>query len=310
MSDKHKLWVEKYRPKTIDNYIFYDSHQEAKFKEMIDNRSVPHLLLSGVQGSGKTTIAEIVIRAMELDPSDVLTINASRENNVETVREKITSFVETWAMSDYKIVYLAEADFISLPAQAILREIMEKNADQIRVVMTCNYVNRIMPAIVSRCQHYRFKSSDRNDIAEYCISILASEKVRFDLDVLDKYIARSYPDIRATVNSLQQHSIGGVLGEPTSEGQAGDWKFELLDLLEKDKWQQARKLVTASIDGDEWVDLYRFLYENLHRAPKFNLHRDKWEEGIVTIAKHLYQHSIVADAEINAAALMIGLGQL
>jgi replication factor C small subunit len=309
MLDKHKLWVEKYRPKTIEEYIFQDGHQKQSFYKMLEYKSIPHLLLSGVQGSGKTTIAQILINGMDLDDSDILTINASRENSVDVVRDKIHTFVTTFAMGPFKVLHLEEADYISMAGQAVMRDIMEKYADHVRFILTCNYTNRIMPAIVSRCQHFHFKAADKNDIAEYCINILAHERVNFDLAVLDKYIAYGYPDIRKIVNTLQQNSIEGQLREPKQEGIAGDWKFDLIDLIERDRWNDARKLVCASVEGEEWVELYRFMYENLHRGPKFK-DRTKWEEGILIIAKHLYQHGIVADAEINAASLFISLGQL
>lgn len=309
MQDKHKLWVEKYRPQTANEYIFHDAQQRASFMRMINEKTIPHLLLSGVQGSGKTTIAQILIRAMELDEVDVLTINASLDNSVDNMRDKIYNFVSSFAMGRFKIVHLEEADYITPNGQGVMRKFMEDYADHVRFILTCNYDHKIMPAIKSRCQHFHFKSMDRNDIAEYVITVLAEEHVKFDLHTLDKYIAYGYPDIRKIVNSLQQNSVDGKIQEPQGEGTAGDWKFELIDLLERDRWVDARKLVCANIDGEEWVDLYRFLYENIKRAPKFK-DKEKWEEAIVTIAKHLYQHSLVADPEINAAALFISLGQI
>jgi len=309
MQDKHKLWVEKYRPSAIEDYIFHDGHQRASFEVMIANKTIPHLLLSGVQGSGKTTIARILISAMELDNSDVLKINASRENTVEVVREKIQSFVSTFAMSDFKIVYLEEADYITLNGQAVMRNIMEQYSNHVRFLLTCNYAHRIMPAIVSRCQHFHFKAPPKAEVASYCYEILGRERINFSDATLIKYITHGYPDIRKIVNSLQQNSSTGELLDPKLEGAAGDWKFQLIDMIEQNKWNEARKLVCASVDGEEWVELYRFLYENLRRGLKFQ-DTAKWEEGILTIAKHLYQHGVVADPEINAAAMFISLGQL
>lgn len=309
MDNKHKLWVEKYRPQDVDTYIFHDAQQRAAFMRMINEKTIPHLLLSGVQGSGKTTIARILINAMQLDDSDVLTINASRENSVDTVRDKIQNFVSTFAMSAFKIVHLEEADFISLAGQAVMRDIMEKYADHVRFILTCNYVNKIMPAIASRCQSFYFKAADREEIRVYCATILVNEHVKAKIDILDKYIAYGYPDIRKIVNSLQQNSVDGKLQDPKQEGSAGDWKFGLLDLIEHDKWVEARKLVCEHVNGEEWVELYRFLYENLSSSSKFK-QQDKWDEAIVMIATHLYQHGIVADPEINAAALFIELGRL
>ena len=256
-----------------------------------------------------TTLAQILIRSMELDPSDVLVINASRENTVDVVREKISSFVSTFAMSEFKIVHMEECDYLTLNGQAVMRDIMEKYADHVRFILTCNYVNRIMPALISRCQHFHFKSPDKTEVVDYCFGIMAFERVKFTDTTLVKYITYGYPDIRKIVNSLQQNTIDGELVEPKLEGTSGDWKFQLIDQIEQDKWNDARKLVCTSVDGEEWIELYRFLYENLRRGIKFK-DTAKWEEGILTIAKHLYQHSICADSEINAAAMFISLGQL
>jgi hypothetical protein len=146
-------------------------------------------------------------------------------------------------------------------------------------------------------------------VAEYLINVLASEGVTFDLDMLDKYLAFGYPDIRKIVNMLQQNTIDKVLQPPMQGGQIGDWKFKLIDLIERDKWVDARKLICAMVTSNEWEHVYRFLYENISRAPKFQ-DSNKWEEAILVIAKHLFQHSIVADPEICAAACFIKLGQL
>ena len=305
MADLNKLWVEKYRPQVIEEYIFQDDKQKASFLKMIDERSIPHLLLSGVQGSGKTTLAKILINEMQLDENDVLTINASDQNNVEVIRDTIKTFISTFAMSGYKIVHLEEADYLTLNAQGIMRGLMEDYADVARFILSCNYENKIMPAIRSRCQCFRFKSSNRDDIAEYMVKILASEHIQFDLDLIDKYISIHFPDIRSIIQSLQKNSVDGILQAHNDEGAVGDYKFELLNLIERDQWFEARKLACASVVAEEWEYIFRFLYENLHKTPKFSA--GKYEDGIVIVADHLYKHALVADPEINAAAMFIRL---
>ena len=259
ITDLEQLWVEKYRPKKIEDYLFQDHTQKLAVAKMIADKSIPHLLLSGTQGSGKTTLALLLINELELDSSDVLTVNASDENSVDVMRDKIKSFVTTFAMGPFKVVLLEEADYITPNGQGILRRMMEEFSDVARFILTCNYEHKIIPAVRSRCQHYRFKSFDKDDIAERIATILAEEKVKFNLDLVDKYVAAGYPDIRKTINMLQQNTIESVLYPPTTGGDAGDYKFKMMELLERDKWFDIRKLLCSSVAAEEWNDVYRFL---------------------------------------------------
>ena len=309
MTDKHKLWVEKYRPQTLTDYVFHDEAQRKAFERFIADKTIPHLLFSGVQGSGKTTIAQILIKGLDLEPTDVMLLNASDENSVDVMRDKIKSFITTFAMGAFKVVHLEEADYISPAGQGVLRRFMEDYADQARFVLTCNYEHKIVAPVKSRCQHFRFKAGNKEDITEYAAKVLLAEKVNFGLPLLDKYVSVGYPDIRKIVNLLQQHTHDGKLDALATEREAGDYKFELLSFIEKDDWLGARKLACANVATEEWEDVYRFLYENIEKAPKFEK-RDKWEAAIVVIADHLYKHSICADPEINAAAMFVRLSQL
>ena len=308
MADLQKLWVEKYRPQTVEDYIWQDDTQKRAILRMIGEGSIPHLLLSGVQGSGKTTLSKMLVLALNIDPTDVLLINASDENNVDTIRDKIKGFVSSWAMGDFKVVQLEEADYLTHNAQAVLRQLMEEYADVARFIMTCNYDHKIIPAIKSRCQQFRFHAFDKDDIAERIAMILISEHVKFNEDLLYKYVASGYPDIRKIINLIQQNVVDGSLLPPT-EVEAGDYKFQMLDLLSTDDWLEIRKLLCATVPAEEWEAVYRFLYENLNKSGKF-ANEAKWEEGIVVIADHLYKHGIVADPEINAAAMFIRLASL
>ena len=308
-SSKHQLWCEKYRPKILDEYVFHDASHKKAFTQMVEEKTIPHLLLSGVQGSGKTTIAQILIEEIGFDSTDVMVINASDENSVDNMREKIKNFISTFAMGDFKVVLLEEADYLSQPAQAILRKYMEDERSPARFILTCNYDNKLMPAIKSRTQHYRFKAADKNEIAEFGAKILIAEDIEFDLEKLDRYVAVGYPDIRKIINLLQQNSISGHLMNQAAEVEAGDYKFALLDLISADKWNEARTLACDNVSSEEWEDVYRFLYENLNKSAKFSK-KDNWEPGIVIIAEHLYKNSIVADPEINAAAMFIRLSQV
>ncbi len=308
MNDKHKLWVEKYRPTSVETYIFHDDNFTRSVQRMIVDQSIPHLLLSGVAGTGKTTIARIFVNALHIEDTDVLVINASDENSVDVIRDKIKSFVSTWAMGKFKIVNLEEADYLSPNAQAVLRQLMEEYSDTARFILTCNYENKIIPAIKSRCQQFRFTKPNRDAVLLFTGDILIAEKVKFTLEQLEGYVSVGYPDIRKIINLLQQNTIDGKL-LPLNQTETGDYKFKLLELIETGDWIGARKLACEQVSAEEWEETFKFLYENLDKSPSFT-QRDKWEAGIVIIADHLYKHSLVADPEINAAAMFIRLGQI
>lgn len=309
MNNKHKLWVEKYRPQTLSEYVFHDEIHRDSISRMISENTIPHLLLSGVQGTGKTALAKVIINDLGIDEMDVLILNASDENSVDVMRDKIKNFIRTAAFSSFKVVLLDEADYITPNGQAVLRNMMEEYADDARFILTCNYENKIIPAIKSRTQQFRFSKGDKDQITEFVATILVKEKVKWDIDLVDKYVATGYPDVRKIINLVQQNSIDGVLRELHIEGHDGDYKFELIDIISEDNWSKARKLCCENVAQGEWEDLYRFLYDNLDKSDKFK-NQTKWESGIVTIAEYLHKHSIVADPEINAAAMFIQLEQL
>lgn len=306
---RNKLWVEKYRPSSIDQYVFYDQHLKHAVTSMLDTSVIPQLLLSGSPGCGKTTLAQILINHIIVHDSDALLINASEENNVDVMREKIKNFISTCPMGDYKIVLLDECDMITPAGQGILRRMMEEYADVARFIMTCNNENKVLPAIRSRCQHFHFKKPSHDDIAECMVTILASEKVKFDLDLVDKFVAISYPDIRKTINTVQQHVVQGHLVAPQTSDTTIDYKYALLEALSAGDWTEARQVVCANATSDEWDHIYRFMYENIKTVPAFK-QKDKWEEAITIIAEHLYKHTLCADSEINFAAMMIRLGMV
>lgn len=310
MSKINRLWVEKYRPETIDQIIFKDEKVKNTFKNFIKNKEIPNLLLSGVQGSGKTTLSLALVNELEVSKYDILTINASDETGIDAMREKIDSFSKLMPIGDFKIVRLEEMDFLSQNAMAILRKIIEDSSDTCRFICTCNYSNKIIPALKSRLQEFVFKAPDVDQVLIYAAEILEQENVEYSIEELERYVNVAYPDIRKIVNLLQQHTVNGKLLRLNSDTSGNeDYKIKLLDYIEKADFFAARKEICSSIEKEEYDDMYLFLYENIHRCSKFkNVEMEK--KAIVTISDHLYKHSFYAHPHINLAALFINLENL
>ena len=307
MTKIKQLWVRKHAPKTLTDVVFQNDSQKRKFMKYLADGDFPHLLLSGVQGSGKSTISNALVNDFKIDGMDLMRLNASKENSVDTMREKISNFVQTFANGPFKVVQLEEMDGLSHAAQAALRVIMEDYSDHVRFIGTCNYANKIIPALKSRMVHYEFKAPSFEDTAVLVATMLVTEGVDFEPELLEKYIAASYPDIRALINSVQDNSENGKLSEP--ELVAGqDYKFKILDLLEAGDIRGIRKLVCENVGREEYEDVYRFMYENIHKCKGFDA--EMCEAAIVLIADYLYKHAVMADPEINFAALCYKLVKL
>jgi DNA polymerase III delta prime subunit len=305
-----ELWVEKYRPKTVDGYVFRDGHQRKQVQTWIKDQSIPHLLLSGSAGIGKTTLAKVLINSLGIEEHDVLEINASRTNSVEDVRDKITNFVQMIAFgSPFKIVLLDEADYLSPNAQAALRGVMEEYHSTARFILTCNYPNRIIPAIHSRCQGFHVDKVDQDEFMMRVINILMQEGVNESSFVnLDTYVKVTYPDLRKCINMVQQNISDGELQAPAT-GDAGeaDWKIEMVELFKKQKIQEARKLVCGKARPEEIEDIYRWMYDNIGL---FGEDDDTKDTALLIIKQGMVDHALIADPEINLAATLIKLARL
>ena len=304
-----QLWVEKYRSTNFDEYVFNDADHKVKFQRMVNDGEIPHLLLSGTAGSGKTTLSKLLVRLLNIDPCDVLLINASDENSVDVMREKISTFAMSYSIGSFKVIQLEEADYLSPNAQAVLRVIMEEASSNCRFILTANYDNKIIPAIKSRCTSFHFKSPSQDDTLARCAEILLSENIDFELELLETYISVYYPDLRQIINVLQSNSIDGKLLPPKNMTGNDDYKFKILDYLTSGDLRSCREVVCKNVGRDEYEDVYRFLYENLSVCEKFK-DVNAYESGIVLIANYLYKHSLCADPEINLAALFIELNNL
>ena len=302
-----KLWVEAYRPKTIDGYVFRDAHQRKQVETWIKDKSIPHLLLSGNAGIGKTTLAKILINELGIEEYDVLEINASRTNSVEDVRDKITNFVQMIPFGPFKVVLLDEADYLSPNAQAALRGVMEEYHATARFILTCNYPNRIIPAIHSRCQGFHVERTDITEFTARVATVLVEENIDFSLETLDLYVKVTYPDLRKCINLVQQNVQEGALNPP-DKGDAGeaDWKFDMVELFKAGKITEARKLLCGKIRAEEMEEVYRWLYDNIEIFGDAT----KQDSAVLAIKQGLVDHTLVADAEINLAATLIKLARL
>ena len=302
-----ELWVEKYRPKSVDGYVFRDAHQRKQVETWIKDKSIPHLLLSGSAGIGKTTLAKILIHELGIEDYDVLEINASRTNSVDDVRDKITNFVQMIPFGPFKVVLLDEADYLSPNAQAALRGVMEEYHATSRFVLTCNYPNRIIPALHSRCQGFHVEKTDQTEFTARAATILVEEGVDFDLDTLDAYVKVTYPDLRKCIQLLQQNAQEGQL-VPPNKGDAGaaDWKFDMAELFKAGKILEARKLLCGKLRAEEMEEVFVWLYNNLEI---FGSEENQFK-AILIIKQGLVDHTLIVDPEINLSATLVRLARL
>ena len=302
-----ELWVEKYRPKTVDGYVFRDDHQRKQIATWIKDKSIPHLLLSGVAGIGKTTLAKILINDIGIEDYDVLEINASRTNSVDDVRDKITNFVQMIPFGPFKVVLLDEADYLSPNAQAALRGVMEEYHATSRFILTCNYPNRIIPALHSRCQGFHVERTDITEYTARVATILMEESVEFDLDTLDNYVKVAYPDLRKCINLIQQNVNDGKLSAPNkADGGESDWKFDMTELFKAGKIQEARKMLCGKLRAEEMEEVFIWLYNNIDILGS----EDNQDKALMIIKQGLVDHTLIVDPEINLAATLVKLSKI
>ena len=303
----NNLWVEKYRPNTLDGYVFRDSNQREQIENWIKEKTIPHLLFSGHAGIGKTTLANILLNLLDTNDLDVLEINASRVNSVDDVRNKITNFVQMIPFGDFKVVLLDEADYLSHNAQAALRGLLEEYHTTARFILTCNYPNKIIPALHSRCQGFHIEKVDPTEFTARVATILVEENIEFDLDTLDTYVKAKYPDLRKCINTVQMNSSTGKLVSPNEvDANLSDWRIQMVELFKQGKVSQARKLVCSQIRPEEVEEIFRWLYDNIELFGE----DAQQEKAILIIKQGLADHTLVSDPEINLAATMVRLSHL
>lgn len=304
-----ELWTEKYRPRHLEDYVFRDAAQKEQVQSWVQSGAIPHLLFSGAPGVGKTTLARILIAELGIDDYDVLEINASRENSVDVIRDKITGFVQTMPFGAFKVVLLDEADYISPNGQAALRGVMETYHASARFILTCNYPNRVIPALHSRCQGFHIERVDITEFTARVATVLVTEAVEFDLDTLDTYVKATYPDLRKCLNTVQMNSnlTGRLVAPQGDEGDSRDWKIDVVRMFKEGRVLEARKLMCASVRPEEMEEVFRWMYDNLDL---WSSDTQKQDQAIVIIRNGIVNIPMVADQEINLAATLIELGNL
>lgn len=307
MMENH-LWTERYRPQTRSEYVFVDDRQRQQVDAWISEGIFPNLLLAGEPGTGKTTLARVLIHELEVSDYDVLEINASRENGVEVIREKIAGFVSTMPWGKFKVVLLDEADYLTPNGQAMLRNDMEAYSASVRFILTCNYEHKIIPALrESRCYKMRITKTDRTEFTTRAAQVLITEKIDFDLDTLDQYINATYPDLRKCLNQLQVNSSTGKLQpNPDSIHSEDTDLIAIADLFRKGKIIEARTKMLAylAFNPTKIQDIYKWMYKNLDLWGQTQEQKDI---AIINIRNGLANLSLVGIPEISLAATLCEL---
>jgi len=298
--NNHSLWVEKYRPTKLEDYVG-NEHLKSKVEGYLESGDVPHLLLYGKAGTGKTTLAKLIVNSIECD---YIIINASDENNVDTVRNKVKNFASSMGFKPFKIIIMDEFDYMTPNAQAILRNLMETFSKHCRFILTCNYVEKVIEPIQSRCQSFQIVPPTKKDVAIQMSKILKSENIEFDVKDLVPIIDSAYPDIRKVINTCQLNSNKGKLKVDVQNLLENDYKMKVVDILKSndDKRNKYMKVRQAIIDSKatDFSDLYTVLYDKVDEYAGANT-----SGVILLLGDGVAKSAIAIDKEIIAASTLI-----
>ena len=298
MEQTQYIWCEKYRPETLSGYIGND-HLKSKFTHYLEIEDIPHLLFYGKAGTGKTTLAKIIVKNIQCD---YLYLNASDERNIDTVRDKIKVFASSVGFKPLKVVILDESDYLTPISQAALRNVMETFSQHTRFILTCNYVERIIDPIQSRCQSYNITPPSKRDVGTHLYNILHKEEVEFQIDDVAVLVNASYPDIRQVINSAQRQVVDKKLTIDASSIIEKNYKLRLVELLiNRSSFKDIRQL-TADNHVDDYSELFRLLYDEVDTyAP------NAVPDAILKISEAQYRDAHAVDKEINFMALIINI---
>tara|TARA_B100000287_G_scaffold108905_1_gene101207 strand:- start:245 stop:1162 length:918 start_codon:yes stop_codon:yes gene_type:complete len=298
---KHSLWVEKYRPTMLENYVG-NEHLKAKVERYIKSNDVPHLLLFGRAGTGKTTLAKLIVKNIECD---YLYINASDENSVDTVRNKVRQFASTIGFKEMKVIILDECDYITPNAQAALRNLMETFSKHCRFILTCNYVERIIDPLQSRCQVFEIIPPNKKEVALHLTKVMGKESIEYSNEDLKVLIDSSYPDVRKIINATQRSVVDNKVVMDRQSAIQNDYKLKVLDILKtqdkKTAFTNLRQLLADNAIRD-YSDCFRLLYDNVDEYAKGHI-----AEVILILARYEQSDMQVVDKEINFMAMLIEL---
>jgi replication factor C small subunit len=295
MIKEHTLLVERYRPSTLENYVGNEQIKSV-IQNYLDQNDIQNFIFAGNPGTGKTTLAKIIVNNLDCD---YILINASDERGVDTIRDKVSAFASTASFKSIKVVILDEADFLTINAQASLRNVIEKFSRSTRFILTCNYVERMIDPLQSRCQVLKIVPPSKNEVAKHILRILEQEEIQYEAQDVKALVQRCYPDLRKMLNLVQSSTVDGVLTLDKDVIVQNNYMLSILKELSTGKNYTALRQILADSGVKEYEELYRYLFDN---ATKFA----PGKEGSIAVIlnTHLYQANFRIDKEINMASCL------